>query len=199
MADMPRSIPVLPRAQRLASPLGILCRWGALGWLVLIGSATLHGQSASKEYQLKAAFLYNFTKFIEWDAASFSGPGAPIVIGIFGADPFAGELENAVRDRKVNGREIVVRHVSSVAGARNVQLLFVAGDADARSGELKEALRGANVLTVGETDAFTKAGGIITFVIEGDKVRFDINAAAAAQASIRISAQLQKLARSVRR
>jgi hypothetical protein len=86
-----------------------------------------------------------------------------------------------------------------MAEVRNVHLLFVSASEDVRLGEIREALRGSNVLTVGESEAFAKFGGVITFVIEGGKVRFDINIAMAAQASVKISAQLQKLARSVRR
>lgn len=162
-------------------------------------SVALGGESVPKEYQLKAAFLYNFTKFIEWPAPSFPDAGSPIIIGVLGSSPFGDELENAVRNRKVNGREITVKRLQSVAAAKSVHVLFVAASEDARLGELREALKGANVLTVGESDAFAKSGGMIDFIIEGDKVRFDINIGAAGQTAVKIGAQLQKLARTVRK
>lgn len=183
---------------RRLSKGGIRGRW-ALGWLMLISGTAFCAEPASKEQQLKAALLFNFTKFVEWSPASFPAPDSPIVIGVLGSNPFADEMENAVRNRNVNGRKISVKRLQGVAGAKGVHLLFVSAGEDARLGELGGALRGANVLTVGESDAFTKSGGIITFVIVGGKVRFDINSTAAERASVKISAQLQKLARSVRK
>jgi len=174
------------------------CTWWAVGWLLIV-TTTAFCASPSKEYPLKAAFLFNFTKFVEWSPESLGGPDGAIVIGVLGASPLLGELEAAVRDRKVNGRAILVRRIPNLGGAKSVHLLFVSASEDARLGELQGELRGANVLTVGESEHFAKSGGIITFLIDGDKVRFDINVAAADKASVKISAQLQKLARAVRK
>jgi len=157
------------------------------------------GEPASKETQLKAAFLYNFTKFVEWGPQSFADAESPIVIGVLGSGALSDELENAVRDRRINGRSINVKRVQGLAGAKSVHLLFVGAGEDAALGDIREALKGANVLTVGESEAFARSGGAITFIIEAGKMRFDINMTAAAQESVKISAQLQKLARSVRK
>jgi hypothetical protein len=170
----------------------------AIVWLLLVGSTALRAE-VSKEQQLKAALLFNFTKFVEWSPASFPAPDSPLVIGVLGSRPFADEMEKVAKNRNVNGHKISVRKLQSPAGARGVHLLFVSASEDARLGELRGTLRGANVLTVGESDAFARSGGVITFVIVGGKVRFDINSAAAEQASVKISAQLQKLARTVRK
>lgn len=170
----------------------------AIVWLLLIGATGLRAE-VSKEQQLKAALLFNFTKFVEWSPASFPAPDSPFVIGVLGSNPFADEMENVAKSRNVNGHKISVKRLQGVAGARGVHLLFVSASEDARLGELRGALRGANVLTVGESEAFAKSGGVITFVIVGGKVRFDINSTAAGQASVKISAQLQKLARTVRK
>lgn len=167
-------------------------------WLLLIGATTLRAE-VSKEQQLKAALLFNFTKFVEWTPGSFPSPNSPLVIGVLGSKPFADEMENVARNRNVNGRNLAVKRLQGAAGARGVHVLFVSASEDARLGELRGTLRGANVLTVGESDAFANSGGAITFVIVGGKVRFDINSTAAAQASVKISAQLQKLARTVRK
>jgi hypothetical protein len=173
--------------------------WAFVAWLLLMSSFAAGAETVSKEYQLKAAFLYNFTKFVEWSAPSLATPGSPITIGVFGANPFGGELENVVRNRKVNGHEIVVKRVQTVAGVRGVHLLFVPVAEDARLPELRETLQGSNIVTVGESDAFARSGGMITFVIDGDRVRFDINIAAVNASSVKLSAQLQKLARSIRK
>jgi hypothetical protein len=197
--DTERTIKEPRRGRHHRSVPRTALKWGLIAGLLWIAATGFCGEFVSKEYQLKAAFLYNFTKFVEWDPSSFATPGSPIVIGILGSNPYGNELENAVRNRKVNGREVSVRRVQSIAGAKSVHLLFVAATEDARLGELREALKGSGVLTVGESDTFSRSGGIVTFVIDADKVRFDINIAAADFNSVKISAQLQKLARSVRK
>jgi len=186
--------------RRRSSLIAGACTWGVLGWtLSLMGSIALGGEAVSKEYQLKAAFLYNFAKFVEWDAQSSSTASGPIVIAVLGENPFGAELEKAVRDRKINGRAIVVRSVQNGAAASVAHLLFISDAEDSRFGDIREVLKGKGVLTVGESEAFAKRGGIINFVLEGDKLRFEINIDSAEQAGLKVSAQLQKLARAVRR
>jgi hypothetical protein len=152
-----------------------------------------------REYQLKAAFLYNFTKFVEWPASRFADTNSPIVIGVFGKNPFGAELENLVKGRKINDRGIVVRSVGSAADAKAAHLLFVDSTSDDRLAELQGALQGGGVLTVGESTAFARHDGIINFLLEDDKLRFEINMDAADRAGLRINAQLQKLAKTIRR
>lgn len=149
----------------------------------------------SKEYQLKAAFLYNFTKFVEWPAGSWLESHSPIVIGVFGGNPFGSFLEQTVHDRRINGREIIVRAVTSAEQARATHLLFVPKSvSDEDLAELKSAVEGLAVLTVGESPAFARQGGMITFVLQEDKIRFAINASAAQRSGLKFSSQLQKLA-----
>ena len=171
----------------------VFCGWLVVLACVLTGVAS--GEDAvSKEYRLKAAFLYNFSKFVEWPARSFPGSDSPLVIGVFRGNPFGGELEKAVGGRRINGRPIVVKLVPSAAAAHQTHLLFVGAAHDSKLAELREALRGSAVLTVGESEAFSKQGGIITFKLQSDSLRFTINNAPAQQAGLKISAQLQKLA-----
>ena len=153
----------------------------------------------SREYEIKAAFLFNFTRFIEWPSQSFADATSPIVIGVIGADPFGAQLANIVQGRRVNGRAIVARYVTREDEARATHLLFVGLTKDEDIARLLRALSGYPVTTVGESPAFTAQGGAITLVLQGNKVRFEINAAAAARAHVRISAQLEKLATVVRR
>ena len=160
---------------------------------LLIGVAS-GDDGISKEYRLKAAFLYNFSKFVEWPQRAFSTPESPLVIGVFRANPFGGELEKAVGGRRINGRVIVVMVVSNAVAARQTNLLFVGAGYDSRLVELRDALQGSPVLTVGESEAFSKQGGMITFKLQGDSLRFTVNKDPAQQAGLKISAQLQKLA-----
>jgi hypothetical protein len=154
---------------------------------------------ATKEYQIKAAFLYNFAKFVEWPASAHQDAASPLIIGVFGKNPFGSELEKAVKDRKINGREILVKAIETADAARTVHLLFAGAGEDARLDSLREALKGSCVLMVGESDAFARQGGIIRFSLDADKVRFEINMDAAEQAGLKISAQLQKLAKAIKR
>ena len=155
--------------------------------------------SATREYELKVAFLYNFTKFVEWPVNSSDKTAEPIVFGIAGKGPHAAELEEVVRNRTVNGRKLVVKTVETPEAAKGVHVLFVAAGEDARLAEWLGAVRGTSTLTVGESAAFAQAGGMINFVLEGDNVRFEVNEDAAEQAGLKVSSQLLKLAKTVRK
>jgi hypothetical protein len=153
----------------------------------------------AREYEIKAAFLYNFTKFIEWPAHSFADAGAPIVIGVLGDSPCTEALQRLVKDRKVNGRAIVVRRIASGQEAQATHLLFVGSEQEAQFAGLQPAIELLPILTVGETPGFPILGGAIEFVPQGDKLRFEINIGVAERAGLKISAQLQKLATVIRR
>lgn len=167
--------------------------WWCLLFFLLAGTGILRAE-VSKEYQLKAAFLYNFAKFVEWPARTFATPETPLVIGVFRSNPFGGELEKAVKGRKINGHPIVVTLVPSAAAAKQTQILFVEASQDGKLAELKGALQGAPVLTVGESGSFAKQGGMITFTQQNNSLRFSIDNGAAQKAGMKISSQLQKLA-----
>lgn len=177
-----------------------MLRWGmSLAWLVM-GLCTDWGAESSVplEYKVKAAFLYNFTRFVEWPSASFAANDGPLIIGICGRNPFGGELEQGLKGRSVNGHPIELRAVETPEAAKQVHLLFVPAGEDGRASVWIKSVAGIGVLTVGETEKFADAGGMIRFVREADKVRFDINMEPAEQGKLRVSAQLQKLARTVR-
>ncbi len=152
----------------------------------------------TKEYQLKAAFLYNFTKFVEWPEAAFNSTTAPIVIGVVGLDPFREEVEKIVRGRKVNGRGISVVKIEEPSGAV-AHTIFVAAGEENRIGRDLAALIDRGVLVVGESERFAALGGTVTFTTAGDKVRFEINMSSAERGGLKISSHLQKLAAVVRR
>jgi hypothetical protein len=166
--------------------------------LVLLGLATLPLQAeVPKEYQVKAAFLYNFTRFVEWPAGRFADDASPIVIGVLGQNPFGDELEKAIAGRTVNGRSIMAKSVTAAEEISGVHILFVPAGAENR---VPAAVwQNTGILTVGETEAFAAPGGTITFVREGDKVRFAINLGSAERSGLKLSAQLLKLATAVRR
>lgn len=146
------------------------------------------------EYQLKAAFLFNFTKFIDWPAAGFSSPQAPFSVCILGADSFGRVLDDALAGKTFAGRSIVVRRCPSPADARDCQILFVSRPEAHNLAEILQALRGANVLIVGESEGFAAGGGAVEFFLQDDRVRFRINPEAAAREGVTISSKLLALA-----
>jgi hypothetical protein len=150
------------------------------------------------EWQIKSAFIYNFTKFVEWPEAALGGPSRPIVIGVLGEQLLAQQLAAVVAGRNVNGRSIEVRPVRTASEARATQLLFVTAAEESRYVAMRDELADSPVLTVGETPSFSVTGAI-GFVREGEKLRFEINVDIAERSHLKISSQLQKLAAAVRR
>lgn len=148
--------------------------------------------AAQDEYRIKAAFVYNFAKFVEWPAGSFKNPGDPIAICVMG-NPFGDELESTVRGKQVDDRRLIVREVTSVAETSGCHILFVAADAR-RLADVLDRVKKVPVLTVGESASFSADGGVIRFKLEHDKVRLEINTCAADRAGLRISSKLLSLA-----
>jgi len=163
--------------------------------LALLPAAGASAQEAQpSEYQVKAAFLFNFAKFVEWPPESFAKETSPLVIGILGDNPFGGDLERTVQNKTINNRPLVIEQLHSSAEATNCQVLFISTSEKKRLPEIFNGLRGASVLTVSETDGFTEAGGMINFVWEGKKIRFEINNDAARKAKLKINSKLLSLA-----
>jgi hypothetical protein len=173
----------------------------ALGLGFALGAAPADSQTpVISESQIKAAFVYNFTKFVEWPGEAFASKNDPIVIGVLGDGALIGDLEAIVAGRRVNGRAIVVRRVASAADLAPVELLFVPQADDARFAELHTEIQQHGLLTVGESPVFAAVGGAIVFVQQEDgKLRFEINMTAAERARLKVSGELQKLAIAVRR
>jgi hypothetical protein len=157
--------------------------------LLFAATAAVHAQQPSLEYRVKAAYLYNFVKFVEWPAASASGP---LTICVTGRNPFGSALAETVQGESLGNRPLAVRSVAQPDA--NCQVAFIP-EGTAAAPALRAA-RGIPVLTVGETPSFLSQGGIINFVVEEGKVRFDINQEAAMRADLKISSRLLRLARS---
>jgi hypothetical protein len=165
-----------------------------LSWLLLLGGKGLAQDSQPTEYQIKAAFLFNFAKFVEWPAAAFSGATSPLVIGILGQNPFHDDLARTIRNKTIDEHPLLIKEFRAPAEATNCHVLFVCTSEKRQLPEVLQALKGASVLTVGEMDRFTETGGMINFFLEGTKIRFQINKDAAASAGLKISAKLMSLA-----
>ncbi len=152
--------------------------------------------SASREYRIKAAFLYNFAKFTVWPAGAFADAKAPLRLCILGDDPFDGALD-ALEGRTVKNRPIVAGRLSSGDPLGQCHLLFIGASEHGRLGTILESLRGMPVLVVGDTPHFASSGGIIRLEIVGNKVRFEINVGAAHHAKLKLDSRLLRLGRIV--
>src|SRR6201988_2183540 len=154
--------------------------------------------SDSSEYLIKAGFIFNFAKFVEWPSAAFAQPDSPIVIGILGTDPFGTIIDKIVQDKKVGARGFVVKRLKWGADLKELstcKILFVGASERAHIDELVQIVKGLPILTVGETPGFAQHGGVIRFVLEDNRVRFEVNVEAAHQAALTISSRLLTLAR----
>lgn len=145
--------------------------------------------------EVKAAFLYNFSKFVQWPAASFDDSKAPLVIGVLGSDGFGDLLTRFVTGKTVGGRGLVVRHGTSLERIGRCHLLFVSGTESPAIGESIDSSADESVLTVGEADDFISAGGMVQLGLVENRVRFAISRDRAERVGIRISSKVLNLSR----
>jgi hypothetical protein len=151
----------------------------------------------SEEYRVKAAFLFNFGKFVDWPGAD-ADSRQPLVIAVYGTDPFGPLLEQTIRDRMVRGRRVTVRRPNRVEDLLPCQILFVASSEKKRLARILEAVEGAGVLVVGEMDGFLRLGGMVALSVDYGKVRFEINGEAVQRSGLKIDAKLLLLAKAPR-
>jgi YfiR/HmsC-like len=173
---------------RLVAAIGVLAPF--------LFPAAAQTQGVSDEYRLKAAFVYRFPQFIEWPAAALADT-ATLDICVLRPNPFGADLEELVRGESIAGRPIRVREITQAENITGCHAVFAPrGD---NSEAILKAAAGRPVLTIGETDAFLDAGGIIALKVIDRRVRFDVNTANAEKVGLRLDAQLLSLAASVRR
>ena len=188
---------VAPRSPRraLRSTALVLVLLGfflAAGVLVSGGEAAA---GANSEYQVKAAFLYNFMKFVDWPSDGLSTPGT-VTLCILGKDPFGDALDE-VRGKTVKGRRVVVVHLRGVEELKECDLLYVCASERGRLSQILKTVQNSRVLTVADQEGFCQAGGMINLVFVKNRVGFEVNVTAANRARFRVSSQLLKLARLV--
>jgi YfiR/HmsC-like len=146
------------------------------------------------EYDVKAAFLFNFAKFVEWPGSAFDGERAPLTICVYGEDPFGPALDAVVEDERVGERSLLVQRPDGLDDLNACHVLFVSRSEKDRLGEVMARVEGKPVLTVADMDGFLRAGGVINFILERSKVRFLIDQEAAERSGLRISSKLMRLA-----
>ena len=153
--------------------------------------------SAVSDYQVKAAYLYNFAKFVEWPSDQFGSQSAAFRFCVLDDDSFEAALNQIVKDKTVAGRSIQIVHVHSPEQSRNCHILFVNSSHRNDWQQLIKTLHDTSVLTVGEAKGFVEQGGMIDFILQDNHVHFEVNHRAAADAGLHISARLLSVAKRV--
>lgn len=179
----------LPRVRDWSASLGALL-------LLLAPGLRSHAQDASED-QVKAAYVYNFAKFVEWPSRDFASPAAPLRLCVLDDRSLGSELIQIVKGKAVAGRPVVVVPIHNGDQSRDCHILFIGSSQERQVRHIVEVLREAHVLTVGETMGFVEAGGIINFVLQDDRVQFEVNHKAAKQAGLSMSSRLLGVAKVV--
>ena len=169
-----------------------------LAFFLLASSFGFGGEVPATEYQVKAVFLFNFAKYVDWPAAAFTNASAPITIGVLGEDRFDDNLRRTVAGKTVNGRAFVIRHIAVDESTEGCHILFISDSEKKRLGEILDKIKARPVLTVGETGQFLESGGMINFVKKEGRIRLEINLDAARQAGLQISSKLLNVADAVK-
>ncbi len=150
--------------------------------------------AAPTEYQVKAVFLYNFSRFVEWPETAFAKPQSPFVVGVFGFDPFGADLDEAVRGESVRGHPLVVRRVRNAAEAAQCQILFIHHSEREKLGEILGILEKRSTLTVSDVDGVAPGRVMIRLVMQNGRIRMRIDVDSARAAQLTISSNLLRSA-----
>ncbi len=184
--------------------------WSLLRWLLalcvtlclLLAPATgLRAQTAPKEYEIKAAFIYRLTQFMEWPTNRFASSKEPILLCIAGNDPFGGAIDTVLRDQKIGERHIHIKRLETAnpASHTSCHLLFLGSSLTAEAGKITASLEPHAVLTIGEDESFTKNGGHVRLYLQENKLRFEVNIAALERSGLKLHSQVMKLATRITR
>jgi hypothetical protein len=171
----------------------------ALLWCVLLAVSTLSAeQPKPSEYQVEAVYLLNFAKFVEWPSKA-APPEGPFNICVLGQYPFGAALDKTIAGESIDGRKVVVQRISKPQEAISCRILFIGLSEEGRLAEILKTLDKASILTVSNVPKFSQRGGMIQFVVEANKIRFEVNLASAERAGLTLSSELLKVATAVTR
>jgi hypothetical protein len=165
-------------------------------WLAAGSVARAHAQSLSaQEYenQVKATFIYNFSRFIDWPNGTFTGGRSPLTVCVLGDNPFGGALDS-IKGKDVKGRKIQIKRLTSFLKLDTCQILFISSSERAHLREILKSARHARILTIGEMYQFTQAGGIVALAMRKNRIHFSVNLDAADETGVRISSRVLRLA-----
>jgi hypothetical protein len=182
-----------------SSRSGPVRRAFAILWCVLFAVSTLSAeQPKPSEYQVEAVYLLNFAKFVEWPAKA-TPPEEPFNICVLGQYPFGAALDKTIAGESIDGRKVVVQRISKPQEANSCRILFISLSEESRLAEILKMLDKASILTVSNVAKFSQRGGMIQFVVEANKIRFEVNLTSAERAGLTLSSELLKVATAVTR
>jgi uncharacterized protein DUF4154 len=176
------------------SASGYLLHLFLLTLVLLQGSQHVLAQAPSREYQLKAVFLFNFTQFVNWPAHAFENAESPLVIGIIGENPFGAYLAQTVSGEKINGHPLAIQYYKNEEEIKSCHILFVNIRETNKLEQALEAAQGRNILTVSDQPDFLKHGGMVRFVTNNNKIKLQINMEACKESKMVLSSKLLRLA-----
>jgi len=174
--------------------MALLKRVSLVTLLLIAGVVGLARATATREYDLKAVFLFHFAEFVEWPHESFAEASTPITVGVLGENPFGTTLEEIVANETVRGRKLQIVHYGTVEEIGPCHILFVCPSESRKLVRVREALADRSILTVGDGKAFAEHDGMIGFVTARDRLKLRINLAAATAARLTISSKLLRQA-----
>lgn len=151
------------------------------------------------EYEIKATYLYNFGRFVQWSTGSAAAKSNLFTICVIGQDPFGSALDTTLAGEIIDGKSVVAKRVSSPQDAQNCRILFISSSEGKRLKDILAGLDKAGVLTVSDIPEFSERGGMIQFVTVGNKIRFEVNLTSARDAGLILSSDLLKVAVAVRK
>jgi hypothetical protein len=174
-------------------------RWYQFVLLAIVfalwGLPSLYAQhSKPKEYEVKAAYLFNFGRFVEWPTKIAATKGDTFAICVLGQDPFGAALDATIAGETIAGKNVVARRILKPQDALNCRVLFVSSSEESRLKDILPVLHDASILTVSDIPQFTRRGGMIQFTLEGSRVRFEVNLTPAQEAGLTLSSELLKVA-----
>jgi hypothetical protein len=165
-------------------------------FLSVLGKPALAQDTPVSEADLKAAVLYNFTKYVEWPADAFASPEAPLVVGVYGDEAFTKTLRTLLTDKTAHKRGFTVKRLTTNAEAKSCHILFFQANETRRMGQLYDAtFKHLPILTIGESDEFMEQGGMVNLFFEDKQVRFEVNPPTAENAKLTVSSRLLRLAK----
>jgi hypothetical protein len=199
-ADFKNSSLALRRSATWRRPRFVPRLAGAtIAWTVLVATGLSGQQPKATEYQVKAAYLYNFGRFVKWPAKSAAAKDESFTVCVLGPDPFGQTLDSTLAGEALDGKPVEVRRISRPQQSGDCRILFISSAEESHLKDILLALDQVGVLTVSDMADFTRRGGMIQFVSEAGKIRFEINLANAESAKLVLSSELLKVAAAVRR
>jgi hypothetical protein len=168
-------------------------------WFFCLGPSLHAQQPKTGEFQVKAAYLYNFGKFVAWPDETGSGRTDSFEICVLGTDPFGHALDSTLAGGTIGGKSVMAKRISKPQDVNSCRILFISSSEESHLKDVLMVLDKTRVLTVSDIPRFSERGGMIGFTLEGSRVRFDVNLDSAEGAGLTLSSELLRVATNVRK